>query len=104
MEHSQLCVFTEYAQAAEVRDRFAQSGHDDGILAISFEEMGKTIGLDLAFTRLLGWFTLATFIINEIRSILENLVCIGVDVPSFLISGLEIAANAISEKKGGVKQ
>lgn len=73
-------------------------------IAISFEEMGKTIGLDLAFTRLLGWFTLATFIINEIRSILENLVCIGVDVPSFLISGLEIAANAISEKKGGVKQ
>lgn len=39
MEHARLCVFTDYAQAAEVRDRFAQSGHDDGILAISFEEM-----------------------------------------------------------------
>lgn len=39
MEHAQLCVFTDYAQAAEVRDRFAQFGNDDGILAISFEEM-----------------------------------------------------------------
>ena len=45
----------------------------------------------------LGWLTLATFIINEIRSILENLVLIGVVVPKFLIHGLEVAAKKIEQ-------
>ncbi len=37
-----------------------------------------------------GWFTLVCLIINETRSIIENLVEIGINVPSFLIKGLEI--------------
>lgn len=73
-------------------------------IALSFENMGSTIGLDLSFTRLLGWFTLATFIINEIRSILENLIALGVDVPAFLTTGLEIASKAVDEQKGGIRQ
>ncbi len=36
-----------------------------------------------------GWFTLVCLILNETRSILENLVEIGVKVPKFLIIGLE---------------
>ncbi len=72
-------------------------------ISLSFENMGSAIGLDLSFTRLLGWFTLATFIINEIRSILENLIALGVDVPSFLTTGLEIASKAVDEQKGGIK-
>lgn len=48
--------------------------------------------------KMVGWFTLATFIINEIRSILENLVILGVDVPSFLINGLEVASSVTSQK------
>ncbi len=67
-------------------------------IALSFESMGKTIGIDLGFTQLLGWLTLATFLINEIRSILENLVVIGVDVPQFLIKGLEVAAKAVEDE------
>lgn len=67
-------------------------------IATSFIHMGTTIGIDLAFVELLGWFTLATFIINEIRSILENLVLIGVDVPPFLVKGLEVAAKAVESK------
>ena len=67
-------------------------------IAVSFKHMGTTIGIDLAFVELLGWFTLATFIINEIRSILENLVLIGVDVPPFLVKGLEVAAKAVETK------
>lgn len=67
-------------------------------IALSFESMGATIGVNLAFVEILGWFTLATFIINEIRSILENLVAIGVDVPKFLIKGLEVAAKAVEER------
>ena len=72
-------------------------------ISLSFEKMGRKIGLDLSFVRFFGWFTLATFIINEIRSILENLVLIGVDVPKFLLTGLEVAAKAVDGKASGEK-
>ena len=45
-----------------------------------------------------GWFTLTCLIINESRSILENLVEIGIKVPSFLIAGLNSYYNLIEEK------
>ena len=64
-------------------------------VAVYFEQMGKTIGIDLKFVELAGWFTLATFIVNEIRSILENLIVLGVEVPEFLVKGLEVAAKAV---------
>ena len=64
-----------------------------------FIEIGKTIGIDLAVTAYIGWFTLASLIINELRSILENFVEAGDNVPSVLTKGLEVAENAI--KKGG---
>ena len=67
-------------------------------IALCFNEMGGLLGVNLAFVELLGWFTLATFIINEIRSILENLVILGVDVPQFLIKGLEVAYEAVKTK------
>ena len=67
-------------------------------IALCFEEMGSLLGVNLAFVELLGWFTLATFIINEIRSILENLIKLGVDVPQFLIKGLEVAYDAVQAK------
>lgn len=70
-------------------------------ISVSFSVMGQTIGLDLNFLQLMGWFTLATFIINEIRSILENLVQIGVEVPLFLVRGLEVAANLVKERHDG---
>ena len=70
-------------------------------IALCFEGMGEMIGVNLAFVELLGWFTLATFIINEIRSVLENLVIIGVDVPVFLIKGLEVAAELVKSKTEG---
>jgi toxin secretion/phage lysis holin len=70
-------------------------------VALSFEKMGNTINIDLGFVQLVGWFTLATFIINEIRSVLENLVIIGVPVPEFLVKGLEVAAEAVKSKTEG---
>ena len=63
-----------------------------------FIEIGKTIGIDLAVTAYIGWFTLASLIINELRSILENFVEAGDNAPSVLTKGLEVAENAI--KKG----
>lgn len=64
-------------------------------LSVGFVEVGTIIGVDLGFTQLFGWFTLATFIINEIRSILENLVLMEVEIPSFIIRGLEVASNKL---------
>ena len=63
----------------------------------SFSEMGKLIGVDLSFVVIFGWFTLAVYLVNEIRSILENLVEMGVKVPSFLIKGLEVTEKAIDK-------
>ncbi len=66
-------------------------------ISLCLGEMGTLLGVDLGFTQLAGWFCLATFIINEIRSVLENLVIIGVDVPEFLIRGLEVASNKLKK-------
>ena len=57
-----------------------------------FIEIGKAIGVDLGITTLLGWFVLASLLINEIRSILENFVGAGFNVPIILINGVEVAA------------
>uniref|UniRef100_UPI00326140AC phage holin family protein n=1 Tax=Clostridium sp. NkU-1 TaxID=1095009 RepID=UPI00326140AC len=62
-----------------------------------FINLGKDMfGINLSFLELLGWFTLATLLINEIRSILENLVEYGCDVPEFLIKGLAVTEKLIS--------
>lgn len=61
--------------------------------------------LNLNFLQLLGWFTVTMIIVNEARSILENLVECGYNVPQILIKGLAItqkmleAANDIGEDK-----
>lgn len=69
-------------------------------LAYWFNDMGAIFGVNLGFTIFFGWFVLATFMINEIRSVLENLVEIGVNVPKFIIKGLEVANDKINEAIG----
>lgn len=53
------------------------------------------LGINLQFLFLLGWFTLASLLVNEIRSILENLVECGYNVPDFLIKGLAVTEKLI---------
>ncbi len=63
-----------------------------------FIEIGEAIGIDLGVTTLLGWFVLASLIINEIRSILENFVEAGYNVPSILVKGLEVADKVVNQE------
>ena len=68
-----------------------------------FVEIGRVIGVDLGITTLLGWFVLASLLINEIRSIVENFVEAGFIVPEILIKGLEVADRVVNkdqEKEG----
>lgn len=62
-----------------------------------FIEIGKTIGMDLGVTTLLGWFVLASLLINELRSIVENFVEAGFDVPKVLTKGLEVADKIVNQ-------
>lgn len=61
-----------------------------------FIEIGKVIGVNLGITTLLGWFVLASLIINEIRSILENFVEAGYNVPAILVNGLKVADKVVN--------
>lgn len=67
-------------------------------VSFSFIAMGRLLGIDLSFVQLFGWFTLASYLVNEIRSILENLVVMNVKVPAFLVKGLEITEKLMSAK------
>lgn len=63
-------------------------------------EIGEAIGADLSkFTPWIGWFILSSLMINEIRSVLENLVEAGIDVPPFLTSTLKVASVIIKKQE-----
>ena len=47
---------------------------------------------------LLGWWVLASLIVNEARSILENLVELGYNVPEYLVKGLAVTQKLIEAK------
>lgn len=64
-----------------------------------FVEIGNAIGIELGITTLLGWFVLASLIVNELRSILENFVEAGYSVPTILIKGLEVADRVVNKEE-----
>ncbi|MEG1313856.1 MAG: phage holin family protein [Bacilli bacterium] len=76
------------------------------IIAVSFitaniiTAFGTKLGIDLGITLFLGWFVLASLTINEIRSVLENLVEADIKVPEFLIKGLAVANKIIDAAAG----
>lgn len=67
-------------------------------LSAIFIELGNTLGIDLGVTTLLGWFVLASLLVNEARSIVENFVEAGFNVPAILINGLEVADKIINKE------
>ena len=65
----------------------------------TFVHVGNDIlHIDLTFLELLGWFTLACLMVNEVRSIIENLVECGYNVPKILISGLAVTERLINKE------
>ena len=63
-----------------------------------FIEIGVTLGIDLGITTLLGYFVLASLLVNEMRSIVENFVEAGYNVPKVLTNGLEVADKIINKE------
>ncbi|MEG0507690.1 MAG: phage holin family protein [Longicatena sp.] len=66
-------------------------------ISAGFIEIGQTINLDLGITTLLGYFVLASLIVNEGRSIIENFVEAGFKVPGILVKGLAVADKLINK-------
>ena len=60
-------------------------------LAILTAEMGVSFGL----ADYIGWLTLAMLVVNEARSITENLVEMGITVPAVFTKGLAIVAETL---------
>lgn len=68
------------------------------VMAYVFVLLGKDVlHIDLGFLTLIGWFTVSCLLINEIRSILENMVECGVNVPDVLVKGLAVTEKLINK-------
>lgn len=64
-----------------------------------FIDIGSVLGMDLGITTLLGWFVLASLLVNELRSIVENFVESGYNVPTVLTKGLEVANKVVNNRE-----
>lgn len=63
-----------------------------------FVHLGNDVlHMDLDFLMMVGWFTLACLMVNEARSILENLVECGYNVPAVLVDGLKVADKMLNK-------
>lgn len=61
--------------------------------------LGQGVGITFAAADYIGLLTLAMLVVNEARSIIENLVEMGVAVPEVLIKGLAIAQAKLEESQ-----
>lgn len=63
----------------------------------AFIKLGTILNIDLGFLEFIGWFTLASLMVNEVRSILENLVETGYEIPKILIQGLAVTDKLVNK-------
>lgn len=69
------------------------------VISEVFVQLGNDVlGVNLQFLTMIGWFTLTMLFVNEARSILENLVELGYNVPEFLIKGLAVTEKMLKSK------
>lgn len=76
------------------------------LMPIAICGIGKIIGIDeIPFISYLGWFVLASLIVNEVRSISENLVEAGYKkIPKVFTKGLEVVENVFNKDDIEIKQ
>ncbi len=74
------------------------------MISTGLMEIGKVLEINLYFTTFIGWFVLSSLIINEARSICENFIEAGIEVPKVLSGSLMIADKLINEKEKGENQ
>lgn len=67
------------------------------LLSYAFIELGIILHVDTEIASGLGWLVLISLIINEVRSVLENLVQCRIKVPNIFIKGLNIADENIDD-------
>ncbi len=69
------------------------------VSAAVFTKLGEDVLLmDLSCCEMLGWFCLASLLVNEVRSIVENLIEMGVPVPEAVASGLKVAETMVEKE------
>lgn len=68
-------------------------------IATVFEKIGEILNINFSISIFLGWYVYTYFIINEFRSIIENLIQLGCNVPKLLIDGLEAANKVITKNE-----
>ncbi len=69
------------------------------IVSYVFVHLGNDIlHINLTFLMMIGWYTVALLMINEVRSILENLVELGYKIPDLLIKGLAVTQKLVEAK------
>lgn len=69
------------------------------------DEIGEIIGADLSpLSPLVGWGMLAMFMVNEFRSVCENLTEIGVPIPDWFNRNLKVAAEKIDSIGNGMAE
>lgn len=69
-----------------------------------FTAMGELVNKDFSPCMIIGWFVLASLTVNEFRSILENFVEAGYNVPKILVKGLEVANQIANDDSLGVEE
>lgn len=67
------------------------------LLSYAFLELGMILHVDTEIASGLGWLVLISLIINEVRSVLENLIQCKIKVPNIFIKGLNIADENIDD-------
>lgn len=72
------------------------------IISGVFVHLGNDVlGINLAFLTMIGWWVVAMLVVNEARSILENLVECGYNVPPVLVKGLAVTEKIMNAKQEG---
>ena len=71
-------------------------------IAFSFSTMFVVIGkkilnINISIMYSLGWFTFLMLLINEVISILENLVALGIKVPKLLLHSLKVTEDILDD-------